>query len=85
MRNGNQLKPSFRRIIFTSLKPTYEEWKQFPGPVGEPVVLGLKPTYKEWKLKKDERIGQVIFKKYLIIDDDDSEGERLGGHGSTGV
>jgi len=67
------------------LKPTYEEWKQFPGPVGEPVVLGLKPTYKEWKLKKDERIGQVIFKKYLIIDDDDSEGERLGGHGSTGV
>ena len=35
-------------------------------------------------IKKDEKIGQGIFQKYLIADDDAAEGERLGGYGSTG-
>jgi len=34
-------------------------------------------------IKKGERIGQAIFQKYLITDDDNAEGERLGGFGST--
>lgn len=34
-------------------------------------------------IKKGEAIGQGIFSKYLVIDDDVSEGKRLGGFGST--
>ena len=34
-------------------------------------------------MKKGEAIGQAIFQKYLIIDNDEAEGERIGGFGST--
>lgn len=34
-------------------------------------------------IKKGDRIGQAIFQKYLIIDEDIAEGERTGGFGST--
>lgn len=36
-------------------------------------------------IKKGEKLGQGIFMKYLIVDDDNSKGERLGGWGSTGA
>ena len=35
------------------------------------------------KIKKGDAIGQAIFQKYLITDDDSAEGEREGGFGST--
>ena len=35
------------------------------------------------EVKKGDIIGQVIFQKYLITDDDKAEGERKGGWGST--
>ena len=35
------------------------------------------------EIKKGEAIGQAIFQKFLIIDNDDANGERLGGFGST--
>ena len=34
-------------------------------------------------IKKGEAIGQAIFQKYLVTDDDMAEGERIGGFGST--
>ena len=34
-------------------------------------------------IKKGEAIGQAVFQKYLITDDDSAEGKRLGGFGST--
>lgn len=34
-------------------------------------------------IKKGEAIGQAIFQKYLTIDNDQAEGERIGGFGST--
>ena len=34
-------------------------------------------------IKKGEAIGQAVFQKYVITDDDSAEGERLGGFGST--
>lgn len=34
-------------------------------------------------IKKGEAIGQGIFQKYLITDDDQAEGDRIGGFGST--
>lgn len=34
-------------------------------------------------IKKGETIGQAVFQKYLVTDDDSAEGERTGGFGST--
>ena len=34
-------------------------------------------------VKKGDVIGQVIFQKYLTVDDDNSSGVRTGGFGST--
>ena len=35
------------------------------------------------EIKKGDAIGQAIFHKYFVTDDDNAEGERLGGFGST--
>lgn len=35
------------------------------------------------EIKKGDVIGQVIFQKYLLIDDDNANGIRTGGFGST--
>lgn len=35
------------------------------------------------EIKKGECIGQAIFQKYLLADDDAAEGERISGFGST--
>lgn len=35
------------------------------------------------KVEKGERIGQAIFQKYLVADNDVAGGERIGGFGST--
>lgn len=37
------------------------------------------------EVKKGDRIGQVIFMKYLTVDNDQAEGIRTGGFGSTGT
>lgn len=35
-------------------------------------------------IQKGERIGQGVFSKFLIADNDNATGQRIGGHGSTG-
>ena len=35
------------------------------------------------EIKKGDAIGQGIFQKFLITDNDESQGERIGGFGST--
>lgn len=35
------------------------------------------------EIKKGEVIGQVVFQKFLIVDNDNATGERTGGFGST--
>ena len=35
------------------------------------------------EVKKGDVIGQVIFQKFLVVDDDNATGERTGGFGST--
>lgn len=39
----------------------------------------------EVTIKKGDRIGQGIFQKFMLADDDIAGGERTGGHGSTGT
>ena len=40
-------------------------------------------TEEDIMIHKGDMIGQGIFSKYLVVDDDEAEGERLGGFGST--
>lgn len=40
-------------------------------------------TDKDIVIKKGDVIGQIIFMKYLLVDDDQAEGIRTGGFGST--
>ena len=35
------------------------------------------------QIQKGDCIGQAIFQKFLIVDNDNAEGERIGGFGST--
>ena len=44
-------------------------------------VINLSPF--DIQLKKGDKIGQGIIKHYLITDDDNASGQRLGGFGST--
>ena len=38
---------------------------------------------EEVQIKKGDCIGQAIFQKYMVADNDNAQGERLGGFGST--
>ena len=38
---------------------------------------------KDIEIKKGDIIGQVIFQKYLKVDEDCADGKRTGGFGST--
>ena len=40
---------------------------------------------KAFHIFKGDRIAQGLFMKYLLTDDDHTEGKRIGGMGSTGV
>ena len=39
---------------------------------------------EDLQIKKGEIIGQVVFQKFLVVDNDNASGERTGGFGSTG-
>lgn len=51
------------------------------GNIGIPLVNTTGLTIN---LKAGDRIAQGVFQKYLLADDDTSEGERTGGFGSSG-
>ena len=38
---------------------------------------------KDIKIKKGDAIAQVMFTKFLTVDNDDAKGKRKGGFGST--
>ena len=54
-----------------------------PDNDGHIMIQVLNITDKDIIVKKDERIAQGIFTKYLLADNDDTKEERLGGFGST--
>ena len=39
---------------------------------------------EDLQIKKGEIIGQVVFQKFLVVDNDNATGDRTGGFGSTG-
>ena len=45
----------------------------------------LNLSEEPYVIESGMRIGQGVFQKYLVTDDDNADGERVGGFGSTGV
>ena len=54
-----------------------------PDNDGHIMIQVMNFTDKDILIKKDERIAQGIFLKYLLADDDTTNEERTGGFGST--
>lgn len=46
-------------------------------------VLVFNVSGHDITVKKGDRVAQAIFQKYLLVDNDQAEGERHGGFGST--
>lgn len=55
-----------------------------PGNDGEFVYAYYNVGEEPLEIKKGDTIGQVVFQKYLLVDNDSATGERIGGMGSTG-
>lgn len=52
---------------------------------GEIAFAFMNITDEPVEIKAGEKLGQGIFMRYEITDDDNAEGNRIGGFGSTGV
>ena len=59
------------------------DYYENPDNDGHIMIQVMNFTDNDILVKKDERIAQGIFMKYLLADNDDTKNERLGGFGST--
>ena len=60
-----------------------QDYYENPTNDGHILVQCLNIKDEDVQIKKGEAIAQVMFQKYLVIDNDDAEGDRTGGFGST--
>ena len=59
------------------------DYYENPDNDGHIMIQVLNLTDNDILVKKDERIAQGVFLKYLLADDDTTNEERIGGFGST--
>ena len=60
-----------------------QDYYETPTNDGHIMVQCINIKDEDVQIKKGETIAQVMFQKYLVIDNDDAEGDRTGGFGST--
>ena len=60
-----------------------EDYYNNPDNEGHIMFQVYNYTDTDVTIMRDERIGQGVFLKYAVTDDDIAEGDRLGGFGST--
>lgn len=77
--------PSKRGLIVGNSVGVFEcDYYSNPSNDGEILFGFYNFTNKDVIIQKGERIGQMVFQKFLVVDNDEAEGDRLGGFGSTG-
>lgn len=59
------------------------DYYENPSNDGHFQVLVFNVLDCDLEIKKGDRIAQVVFQKFLTVDNDDAKGERKGGMGST--
>lgn len=76
--------PSKRGVVLANSVGVFEcDYYSNPSNDGEILVSLYNFTNEDIVIQKGERIAQAVFQKFLITDDDNAEGSRLGGFGST--
>lgn len=81
-RSGNPLKRGL--VLANSVGVVESDFADNPKDEGNIQFMFYNFFPFDCKLSKGERIGQGVFQKFLITDDDETGGERQGGWGSTG-
>ena len=76
--------PSKKGLVTANSVGVFEcDYYSNPTNDGEILVSVYNFSNEDIVIKKGERIAQAVFQKFLTIDNDFAEGERLGGFGST--
>lgn len=70
-------------ILANSIGVVDSDYYENPDNDGHIMYAFFNFKAEDVEIKKGERIGQAIFQKYLVIDNDIAQGERTGGFGST--
>ena len=70
-------------ILANSIGVVDSDYYENPDNDGHIMFAFYNVKDEDIKIKKGERIGQAIFQKFLVADDDETIGTRVGGFGST--
>ena len=70
-------------ILANSIGVVDSDYYENPDNDGHIMYAFFNFKAEDVEIKKGERIGQAIFQKYLVTDNDIAQGERTGGFGST--
>ena len=70
-------------ILANSIGVVDSDYYENPDNDGHIMFAFYNVKGEDIEIKKGERIGQGMFQKYLVTDDDIAGGERTGGFGST--
>ncbi len=70
-------------ILANSIGVVDSDYYENPDNDGHIMYAFFNFKAEDIEIKKGDRIGQAIFQKYLVTDDDIAQGERTGGFGST--
>lgn len=80
-RSGNPIKKGL--VMANSVGVVDSDYYNNPGNEGVIMFAFYNFFPFDVTIKKGERIGQGVFSKYLKADEDNANGERIGGFGST--
>ena len=70
-------------ILANSIGVVDSDYYENPDNDGHIMYAFFNFKAEDVEIKKGERIGQALFQKYLVTDNDIAQGERTGGFGST--
>ena len=81
-RSSNPIKKLF--LLGNGVGVVDSDYYNNPGNEGNIMFQFFNFSLFDKEIKKGDKIGQGVFQRYLKADNDKAEGERTGGHGSTG-
>ena len=70
-------------VMANSIGIIDSDYYENPDNDGHFMFAFLNIKEEDVQIKKGDCIGQAIFQKFLVVDNDSAEGSRLGGFGST--
>ena len=70
-------------ILANSVGVIDKDYYENPDNDGHIFIQCINIKDEDVHIKKGEAIAQALFQKYLIVDNDEATGERMGGFGST--